>query len=116
MTVLLQPRQTEYTTTEEQRTVKPGPKGFLLEQAAELRRSATFYRERAQHFERFMKRPHKLPPLVRQDEEVPRPKQGSPTWLDSWYGYYWRAMNKATSREWQAERLERQAERLERQH
>jgi hypothetical protein len=98
MALLLQSRETEYTTAE----------GSLLEQAAELRRSATFYRERAQQFERFIRSPHKPPPLVRQDEEVPRPKRDDPTWLNSWYGYYWRAMNKATSREWQAERLERQ--------
>jgi hypothetical protein len=111
-TVLLQPRETEYTTTEEQKTLKAGPKDFFLEQAAELRRSATFYRERAQQFEWLMKNPQKLPPLVKQDEEVPRPKQGNPKWLDKWYAFYWRAMDKTTSRERQAESLERQAERI----
>ena len=105
MSVLLQPRQTEHSTTEKQKTLKAGPEDFLLEEAAELLRSATFYLERAQQFEWFMKNPHRRPPLVKQDEEVPRPKQGNPGWLNDYYAYYWRQMDKATSYERRAERL-----------
>jgi hypothetical protein len=64
MIVLLQPGQTEYTATEEQKPVKAGQKDFFLEQAAELLRSATFYRERAQQFKRFMKSPLWLSAMI----------------------------------------------------